>query len=149
MPLELQIIRPPDFIRLGSLGAIDFELTKEALLQLACTRRKRGISRAVLDLRDISVPSKPLLTTTQLAALVDTFREAGFTSSQRLAVLYLQDPHHGVRMFAFIGSLKGWRVRAFDEFEKALMWLQGHDELTPAVFGEPISIRFHNEDEIV
>ena len=90
-----------------------------------------------------------MLTTTQLAALVDTFRDAGFTTSQRLAVLYRKDPHHGVRMFAFISSLKGWRVRAFDEFEKALMWLQDADEPTPAVVGEPISIRFQDEDEIV
>jgi hypothetical protein len=149
MPLELQIIRPPDFIRMGSLGTIDFESSKEALRQLAFTCRKRGIFRAILDVRDICVPTKPLLTTTQLAALVDTFREAGFTTSQRLAVLYRKDPHHGVRMFAFISSLKGWRVRAFDEFEKALMWLQGDDEPRPEAVGEPVSIRFQNEDRVV
>src|SRR5688572_5809749 len=90
MPLELQIIRPPDFIRMGSLGTVDFESSKEALRQLAFTCRKRGIFRAILDLRDLSVPTKPLLTTTELAGLVDTFREAGFTPSQRLAVLYRQ-----------------------------------------------------------
>ena len=149
MPLELQIIRPPDFIRLGSLGTVDFESSKAALRQLAFTCRKRGIFRAVLDLRDLSVPAKPLLTTGELAALVDTFREAGFTNAQRLAILYRQDPHHGVRMFAFISSLKGWRVRAFDEFEKALMWLQADDGPLAAPVGEPIAIHFHGEDKVV
>jgi hypothetical protein len=149
MPLELQIIRPPDFIRLGSLGTIDFESSKLALRELAFACRKRGIFRAVFDVRDLSVPAKPLLTTTELAALVDTFREAGFTTSQRLAVLYRQDPHHGVRMFAFISSLKGWRVRAFDEFERALMWLQADDDPIPTGVGEPIAIHFHGEDEVV
>ena len=149
MPLELQIIRPPDFIRLGSLGTVDFKSSKEALRQLAYTCRKRGIFRAILDLRDLSIPAKPLLTTGELAALVDTFREAGFTSVQQLAVLYRKDPHHGVRMFAFISTLKGWRVRAFDEFEKALLWLQVDDFSQPAVTGEPISIHFHSEDGVL
>ena len=52
-------------------------------------------------------------------------------------------------MFAFISSLKGWRVRAFDDFEKALMWLQTDDGPLPAVVGESIAIRFHGEDEVV
>jgi len=123
MPLELQIIRANEFVRVGARGSLNFEGSKEALRQLALACRKRGVDCALLDLRDLPTPPKPLFTPGELAALVGTFREAGFTRRQRLAVLYRNDPHHGVRMFAFIGTLRGWHVRAFNDFEKALLWL--------------------------
>jgi hypothetical protein len=123
MPTDLQIIRAKEFIRLGAHEHLDFEASKQTLKLLAETCRKRGLDRALLDLRDLPVPRTPLLTSAQLAALVGTFKEAGFTRLQRLAVLYKTDPHKGARMFAFIGTFKGWNVRAFPEFEAALLWL--------------------------
>ena len=59
----------------------------------------------------------------ELAALVITFREAGFTRQQRLAILYRHDVHGGIRNFAFIGRMRGLQVQAFNEFEAALQWL--------------------------
>lgn len=123
MPTDLEIIRASEFIRLGAKGKFDFESSKSALALLAQACRKRGVDRALLDLREVPVPEKPLFSPRELAALVGTFREAGFTERQRLAVLYRSDPHHGARMFAFIGTLRGWTVRAFAEFEAALNWL--------------------------
>jgi formylglycine-generating enzyme required for sulfatase activity len=55
--------------------------------------------------------------------LVNTFREIGLTHKQRLAVLYLSDPHRRAPMFASIARLRGWKVRAFDNFEQAILWL--------------------------
>jgi hypothetical protein len=123
MPLELQIIRASEFVRLGARDHLDFKASKEALQQLAQACRKRGVDRALLDLREIPIPPKPLFTPQELAALVETFREAGFARHQRLAVLYRSDPHHGARTFAFISTLRGWQVRAFEGFEEALLWL--------------------------
>jgi len=127
MSLELQIIRPPDFIRLGTLGTIDFDSSKEALRQLAYACRKRGIFRSMLDLRDLPIPAKPIFTPSELTALINTFPDIGMTSWHRLALLYRVDPHHGVRMFAFIGTLKGWQMRSFIDFEEALTWLHGDE----------------------
>jgi hypothetical protein len=123
MPLDLHIIRAQEFVRLGAQGHLNFEQSKEALAILARACRKRGVCRALLDLRALPVPPKPLFTPTQLAALVGTFREAGFTRQQKLAVLYRSDPHRGARLFAFISIMRGWQVRAFAEFEEALFWL--------------------------
>jgi len=123
MPIELQIIRANEFICLNPQGHLDFEASKEALAVMARACRKRGIDRAMLDLRALPIPAKPLLTSSELAALVATFREAGFTRQQRLAVLYRSDPHGGARMFAFISIMRGWHVRAFPEFEEAFLWL--------------------------
>src|SRR5688572_19254617 len=120
MPLELQIIRASEFVRLSPQEHLDFETSKNALALLAIACRKREVDRALLDLRQLPIPPKPLFTPAQLAALVDTFREAGFSRRQKLAVLYRTDRHHGARLFAFIGTFKGWRVRAFGDFEAAL-----------------------------
>jgi hypothetical protein len=132
MPIELQIIRASEFVCLDAHEQLDFEESKRALQSLAHACQKRGLDRALLDLRALPVPDKPVFTPTQLAALVGTFREAGFGRNQRLAVLYRSDPHGGARAFAFIGRIQGWQVRAFDEFEGALHWLSEETVRQPA-----------------
>jgi hypothetical protein len=123
MPLELQIIRASEFVRVGTRDHLDFAASKQALSEMAHACRKRGVNQALLDLRELPIPPKPLFSPTELAALVETFHEAGFTRNQRLAILYREDPHHGARMFAFISTMRGWQVRAFNHFEDALFWL--------------------------
>lgn len=143
MPFELQIIRATEFVRIGPQGRPDFKATKETLAMLAEACRKRGLDRALLDLRSLAVPPKPLFTPSELEALIETFHEAGFRRRQRLAVLYRSDPHLGVRMFAFIGRMKGWHVRAFGDFESALMWLSASEpEKRPRPEGEALPIQF-------
>jgi hypothetical protein len=83
-----------------------------------------------------------LFTPSELAALVGTFREAGFSRRQKLAVLYRSDPHHGARMFAFISIMRGWHVRAFGDFEQTLFWLS-EEKTSPRERGEQeIPIQF-------
>src|SRR5687768_11356924 len=119
MPLELNIIRANEFVRLNPGGHLNFQESKAALKALAAACLKRSIDSALLDLRGITVPLKPFFTSAELAALVASFRDAGFSKSQKLAVLYRDDPHHGARMFAFISAMRGLKVRAFKDFEQA------------------------------
>src|SRR5215831_12945637 len=128
MPVELQIIRASEFVRLDPHELLDFEESKKALQLLAHACRKRELDRALLDLRTLNIPDRPRFTPVQLAALVQTFREAGFDKHQRLAVLYRIDPHGGGRAFAFIGRIQGWQVRAFSDFEEAVHWLSEEPE---------------------
>jgi hypothetical protein len=138
MPVELQIIRASEFVRLDPHELLDFDESRKALQMLAHACRKRELDRALLDLRALPIPDRPRFTPTQLAALVQTFREAGFDKHQRLAVLYQSDPHGGARAFAFISRIQGWQVRAFDDFEAALRWLS---EATESHEGEiPVRI---------
>jgi hypothetical protein len=123
MPVDLQVIQANEFVCLDADEQLNFEASKEALQTLALACRKRGLDRALLDLRAVPIPDRPLFTPTQLAALVRTFHDAGFGREQRLAVLYRSDPHGGARTFAFIGRIQGWQVRAFEEFEAAFHWL--------------------------
>jgi hypothetical protein len=123
MPLELQIIRASEFVRLGAQGHFDLAASKAALAVLAGACRKRGISQALLDLRALRPGPKPVFSTADLIELVKTFREVGFTRQQRLAILYQSDPHKRARLFAFLSTLHGWSVQAFGDFEKAIFWL--------------------------
>ena len=79
MPVELQVIRAAEFVRLDPDEHLDLEASKEVLRTLASACRKRGLDRAVVDLRKLPVLARPHFTKTELAALVDSFRDAGFT----------------------------------------------------------------------
>ena len=127
MPLELQIIRAAEFIRLGAEGKLDVAASRGILRGLAAACRKRGITRALLDLRKVPVRPTPAFSPSDLASLVNAFREMGFRRDQRLALLYSADPHHRARLFALISTLRGWSVKAFDDFETAIGWLNSAD----------------------
>ena len=128
MPLNLQIIRASEFIRLDPHELLDFEASKQTLQALARACLKRSIDRAILDLRSLPVPARRQFTPTELALLVGTFRDAGFSPQQRLAILYSHDVFGGIRAFAFISRLKGLNVKAFNDFEAAFNWLSEDDE---------------------
>ena len=144
MPMEIQIIRAQEFVRLGAKGRFDLKASKAVLAQLAAACCKRGINQALLDLRALQPGPKPMFTPNDLVRLVNTFREIGFTHKQRLAVLYSSDPYHRARLFAFIAKLRGWRVQAFDNFESAVTWLAAdagptvETEFTPVAKTVPV-----------
>ena len=60
MPMELQIIRAQEFIRLGAHGLFDLKASKAALAELAGACWKRGINQALLDLRALQPGPKPI-----------------------------------------------------------------------------------------
>ncbi len=129
MPQELQIIRASEFIRMGAHGHFDLPASQVALADLAAACRKRGINHAMIDLRALHPGPKPVFSPADLAALVTTYQQVGFSPQQRLAILYHSDPHHRARLFAFLSSMHGFAVRAFGDFEKALLWLSQGQEL--------------------
>jgi hypothetical protein len=128
MPIELQVIRASEFIRLDARARLDLDQSQKVLRAIVHACRKRGLDKAMLDLRSVPLAPRPLFTPTELATLVSTFREAGFTRQQRLAILYHSDIYGGVRTFAFISRMRGLRVQAFTDFERALQWLSEDQE---------------------
>jgi hypothetical protein len=137
MPMELQIIRAQEFIRLGAKGHFDLKASKAVLAQLAAACCKRGINQALLDLRELQPGPEPVFSPDDLVTLVNTFREVGFTHQQRLAVLYSSDPHHRARLFALIAKMRRWKVQAFDSFEQAVMWLSESGGTPPEIEHTP------------
>ena len=123
MPIELQIIRAQEFIRVGAHGQFDLEASKAVLAQLARACRKRGIHQALLDVRALVPGQKPVFSPQDLVTLVNTFDEVGFKRQDRVAVLYTSDPHHRAHLFSFVATMHGWQVQAFNNFERAIFWL--------------------------
>ena len=146
MPQELQIIRASEFIRFGAQGHFDLAASKAALAELAAVCRNRGIDHAMMDLRALHPGPKPVFTPADLAELVSTFRAVGFTPRDRLAVLYQSDPHRRARLFTFLSAMHGWAVRAFSDFEEALLWLSSAQETGPGRWRSPgekqVPVRF-------
>jgi len=103
----------------------------------------------MMDLRSLHPGPKPVFTPADLAELVGTFPEAGFTQRQKLAILYRSDPHRRARLFAFLSTMHGWAVRAFGDFEEALLWLsEGREpgpEDKPGTGGRHIPVRFASQ----
>jgi hypothetical protein len=147
MPLELQVIRAGEFVRFNADALLDFEQSKHVLRQLALACRRRGLTRALLDLRSVPMPPKAHYTADELAALVSTFREAGFGKDDRLGVLYVSDVHGGIRKFASLGQMGGLQVHAFTDFERASEWLSegigGHGERRVGAAHIPIKRSAH------
>ncbi len=126
MPIELQIIRAAEFVRIGGEGKFDLAASCGILANLAEACKRRGVNRALVDARNAQAELSPK----ELAALVEVFHEIGFPKNQRLAILHSGDPYRRARTFASISRMKGWSVRAFGDFEKALDWLSGDLEKT-------------------
>jgi hypothetical protein len=146
MPLELEIIRATEFIRVGPKGQFDLAASKEALATLALACRKRGLDNALVDLRAFQPGPVPVFAPTDLVELVKTFPEVGFSKRLRLAILYRSDPHRRARLLSFLSQLHGWNVRAFGDFEAALGWLsQGPpaEKGRRAAKGGSVPIRFN------
>lgn len=141
MPVELQIIRAREFIRMATEGHAQgqFDLTASCavLAKLATACKRRGIHRALLDVQKARVP----LTPTEMASLVNVFREIGFPDDLRLAILHSGDPFRRARMFALISRMKGWSVRAFGKFEEAMVWLSKNEDKSEIhTLGKQISV---------
>jgi hypothetical protein len=142
MPTDLQVIRAAEFIRVGPTGAFDLESSRKLLAEMAAGLRRRGVDAALLDARSAHTN----LTPDELAGLVVEFGTLGFARNQRLAVLHNSDQNYRARLFALIGNLRGWTIKAFEDFEAAMTWLAmeepaGQPSETPAdVHSIPIRI---------
>jgi hypothetical protein len=130
MALELKVIRASDFVCLGPDEHLDLEASKEALRTMALACLKRGLGRALIDLRKLPVLSKPHFTKTELAALVESFSGSGFSHEHRLALVYREDLFGGVRDFAFISRMRGLQVQAFTDVQAAMHWLWEGQEVS-------------------
>jgi hypothetical protein len=130
MPAELQVIRASEFVCLDPNEHMDFEASKNELQKLAKACRKRGLHRALLDLRGLPILPRPHFNTKEVASLVGAFRDGGFTQKQRLAVLYEHDVYGIIRNFTLFSREQGLQVEAFLEYEKAMNWLYGRLEDT-------------------
>lgn len=123
MPVDLQIIRACEFVRVGAQGEFDFERTREVLEILAAACRRRGVERALMDVRGATSN----LTPKDLAGLVSAFGRAANSKRLRLAIVHTGRQNYRAKLFVFFGAIRGLKARACEDFEEALMWLSAED----------------------
>jgi hypothetical protein len=119
MPVDIEIIRASEFVRLGTHGKFDFKGTRAVLLKMIAACGKRHISRALIDIRDAS----STLTRDDLVALVKVFGESVVSKRLRVAILHKSGQGDRAKLFAFLNAVQGRFMCAFETFEKALCWL--------------------------
>jgi len=119
MPVDLQIIRACEFVRVDANGRFDLPATKEVLIALAHACNKRSVDHALVDVRGATSN----LTPDDLAVLAETFSKTAVSKHLRLAILHSGNQHYRAKLFAFIGGMRGQKTRAFMSFERALEWL--------------------------
>lgn len=125
MPYDLHVIRAGDFVRLQAGGRVDFEGSKRVLAGMAEAMIRRGLGRAVLDVRGV----EGMLTISELYALASAFPEAGFRREHRLAVVHRATRIDRADFFATCATNRGWNVASFDMFEDAITWLSTAEPL--------------------
>ena len=142
--MELHVIRFREFVRLDAHGQLDMAESHAVLSRLAEVCRRRGIERALLDGRDMQTE----LTPDEIAALVRDLAEMGFTRNQRLALLHKGGPRRRAALFALIAKLRGWKIRAFGDFEEAVDWLSSGPDSHPEahISGEEVPLRTRKEE---
>jgi hypothetical protein len=129
MSLNLEIIQPNDFIRLNGKGEYDQPQSRKVLVEIAKACVKKGISCALLDVRD----ARSDMQLDDVYQLALAFKEMGFKKNHRLAILYRPNapkrvkffavrPGERAQLFALCASDGGWNVRAFDDYGEAIEW---------------------------
>ena len=123
MAYSLHVVKPKDFVRLDASGRVDFDASRRVLADLAKACLERGLSLALLDVRDLYSELSP----TDLYALVRSFHDIGFRSTHRLAVLHRYNSSERAEFFSMCAAEHGFDFRAFDNFEEAIEWLNSID----------------------
>lgn len=118
MAYNLHIVRPSDFVRLDPYGRCHLEESRVALTTLAKQCVERGINCALLDVREMQAG----LSLGDIYLLANAFREMGFRTDHRLAILHRYGGTGQAEFFALAAADKGWNVRAFEEYEEAIDW---------------------------
>jgi hypothetical protein len=120
MSYDLHIVRPADFVRLDAHGRINLEESRRMLASVARECAQRGVPCTLIDARDVE---PGVLSLNDLYLLAREFRELGFEKKHRLAILHRYSSSERAEFFAMCASDGGWDVRAFENFEEAIDWL--------------------------
>jgi hypothetical protein len=118
MPVDLEIIRTSDFLRLDAGGQLDLKQSHDVLASVAKGCLDHGIDCALLDVRDVNTTLK----LSELQILARSFHEMGFNERHRLAILHRYADRERAEVFTMFANDRGWNVRAFEEYEEAINW---------------------------
>lgn len=127
MAVEFQVLKSSEFVRIGAHGELDWEASIRTLAKIADEFQRKGMTLAMLDVRD----GVATLSDEQVIALAGELVRIGMGKQHRLAVLHKPRPRPLADLFAAAAMLRGCDVMAFDDYESAAEWLSSSREADP------------------
>jgi hypothetical protein len=121
MAIDIKLIHAHDFVRAASVGELDFETSKKALVEIASAAAHLVDYEILLDTRKALVQ----MSVTNLWHLAAELRNLRNAFSRKTAVLCPVERFRDAAFFAHCCENRGFRVRAFTSFEDAINWLIG------------------------
>jgi len=121
MPTDIRIISACDFVRATAYGEFDFEMSKQALIEVASATTHLVNCRILLDTRKAQIEI-PVAGLWHLARELSNLGKAFY---RRTAVLCPTERFDDAAFFALCGQNRGFRMQAFTSFEDAIDWLTG------------------------
>src|SRR5215475_4858201 len=126
MDLNLRVIHARDFLKMTPTGEVDFEASKQSLLEIASLNASPGQYDILIDTRH----KTGFLTITEIAELVDAMLEHRELFRSKLAILAKPGQGFDNAKFAELyATNRGFRVAAFTDFEDVMNWLMNTAEL--------------------
>jgi hypothetical protein len=126
VPIDVKIVPAREFIRTKANGEFDLEGTKELFLAVFSKMKETNVSEVVMDFREASTK----LTASDINELLSVLNHVGSWSTWKIAIVYRpKEDWDRAKFFELGAQSKGYRVEAFQDFEKALTWLYPPHEL--------------------
>ena len=120
MPIGVKIVPAREFFRTKANGEFDLEGTKEIFLAVFSKMKEAKVSEVVMDVREASTK----MTASDVNELLSVLNHVGSWSTWKIAIVYRpKDDWDRAKFFELGAQNKGYRVRAFQDFEEALAWL--------------------------
>jgi hypothetical protein len=121
MPVDIRVIHAQDFVRATPEGELDFETSKEALIEIASATAHLVDYEILLDTRKAHVQ----MSVTDLWYLAAELSNLRNVFSRKIAVLCPVEHFDDAAFFALCSKNRGFRIEAFASFEDAMDWLIG------------------------
>ena len=119
MPVNVKIIHTKDFIKTTATGVLDFEASKQSILDIASQITQPGEYDVLMDNR----AAEATLSTTDLYELGQSLAEHPALHQSKMGILVPERAMEQAAFFENVAANRGVRIKAFTNFEEAITWL--------------------------
>ena len=119
MPVNVKIIHTKDFIKTTATGVLDFEASKQAVLEIASRITQPGEYEVLVDTRAAEV-------TLSIADLYELGAVLADHPAVRCSKVGILVPERAVEQAQFLETVavnRGVRIEVFTNLEQAITWL--------------------------
>jgi len=119
LTLRLQVIHAKDFLRMTPDGKIDFEKTRDMLLEAVSVEGLSSELDVLVDFRQVESD----LSTTDIWYLAEELSRHDEAFKDRIALLVNSEKFDNAKFFELCAMNRGLEVAAFASYEEAINWL--------------------------